>query len=255
MSAPYWLSPQDPELFPDVELALTDPDGLLAIGGDLSVERLLAAYRQGIFPWYSEQQPVLWWSPNPRSVLFPEELKISRSLRKTLRKNRFQVTFDQAFADVITRCAAPRKDGLGTWITGEMQQAYRHLHAAGFAHSVEAWYQDQLVGGLYGVAMGKVFFGESMFANMTDASKVAFVVLTGHLQQWQFGLIDCQVETEHLNSLGARNIPRRQFIDYLDEYCDQPGMAGHWKCEPELLNLIIQSGQIDLPTADAKRTH
>lgn len=246
MTAPYWLSPQYPELFPDVELALTEPNGLLAVGGDLSVDRLLAAYRHGIFPWYSDDQPILWWSPHPRSVLFPDDLKISRSLRKTLKKEKYHVTFDIAFGDVIAGCAAPRGDGMGTWITQEMQEAYQRLYDAGHAHSVESWYQGKLVGGLYGVALGKVFFGESMFALMTDASKVAFVVLTAHLKQWGFKLVDCQVETEHLNSLGARNIPRQRFIDYLKAYCEYGTPPEHWKTGPELLRLLKQTGRIEL---------
>lgn len=244
MSAPYWLTPQYPDWFPNVEEALRDPDGLLAVGGDLSVSRLLNAYRHGIFPWYSDEQPILWWSPDPRSVLFPEELAISRSLRKTLKKGRFTITFDNAFADVIQHCASPRADGLGTWITDEMQLAYRDFHNAGHAHSVEAWYDGQLVGGLYGVALGKVFFGESMFARMTDASKVAFVTLVMHLRQWNFKLIDCQVETAHLNSLGARNISRREFTACLDEYCE-PLEPGHWTTNADWISLLQENGRIN----------
>jgi leucyl/phenylalanyl-tRNA--protein transferase len=225
MTAPYWLSSLHPELFPDVELALRDPDGLLAVGGDLSQRRLLAAYRRGIFPWYSDQQPILWWSPDPRSVLFPQELHISRSLRKTLRQERFRVTFDQCFTQVIAACAGPRETQAGTWITEEMQLAYIDLHRAGYAHSVEAWHGEQLVGGLYGVALGRVFFGESMFARQTDASKVAFVTLVELLRLAGYALIDCQVETRHLDSLGARNIPRREFVRLLDEYVEAPVLS------------------------------
>lgn len=244
MSAPYWLSPQYPDWFPDVEEALRDPDGLLAIGGDLSVRRLLNAYRHGIFPWYSEEQPILWWSPDPRSVLFPDELNISRSLRKTLKQGLFQITFDMAFAEVMRQCAAPRADGLGTWLTREMQIAYGRFHQAGYAHSVEAWYEDRLVGGLYGVALGKVFFGESMFSRMSDASKVAFVVLVAHLRRWQYQLVDCQVETSHLNSLGARNISRQKFTRYLDQYCE-PVEAGRWTTDAECLRLLQETGRIE----------
>ncbi|MDH5594857.1 MAG: leucyl/phenylalanyl-tRNA--protein transferase, partial [Gammaproteobacteria bacterium] len=168
-------------LFPDVEQALTEPEGLLAVGGDLSPERLLEAYRRGIFPWYSEDQPVLWWSPNPRSVLFPDKLKISRSLKKTLNKNLYTVTLDTAFRDVMVACAQPRKDGNGTWITPDMIDAYCTLFEQGHAHSVETWLNDELVGGLYGIAIGKVFFGESMFSKKTDASKVAFTKLVQQL--------------------------------------------------------------------------
>ena len=191
MTAPYWLNPYDPTDFPDVSLALREPDGLLAVGGDLRIERLLAAYQRGIFPWYSGDQPILWWSPDPRSVLFPDKLHISRSLRKTLRKQLFTITFDTAFEEVIHACSEPRADGLGTWITDEMQQAYLRLHQSGYAHSVECWLNGKLVGGLYGVAMGKVFFGESMFSRVTDASKIAFVFLVRQLQRWQFEMIDC----------------------------------------------------------------
>ncbi|MDR9437109.1 MAG: leucyl/phenylalanyl-tRNA--protein transferase [Thiohalophilus sp.] len=244
MSAPYWLSPRYPDWFPDVEEALRDPDGLLALGGDLSTSRLLAAYRHGIFPWYSDEQPILWWSPDPRSVLFPDALKISRSLRKNLKKGQFRITFDTAFAEVMQQCALPRRDGLGTWITDEMQRAYRHFHEAGHAHSVEAWYDDELVGGLYGVALGKVFFGESMFTHMSDASKIAFVTLVAHLRAWQFQLVDCQVETEHLNSLGAQNIPRREFTRYLDTYCE-PLNAGHWSVDPGRIRQLQATGRID----------
>lgn len=254
MSAPYWLSPDTPDWFPAVELALREPDGLLAIGGDLSVSRLLAAYRHGIFPWYSEEQPILWWSPDPRSVLFPGELNISRSLRKTIKRGHYRVTFDTAFAEVMRQCAAPRGDGLGTWITNEMQFAYRRFHQAGHAHSVEAWHGDQLVGGLYGVALGRIFFGESMFSLMSDASKVAFTTLVAHLRQWGFQLIDCQVETNHLNSLGACNIPRREFTRYLDEYCE-PVDAGHWTTETQWIRLLQETGRIEAVASTTRVNH
>lgn len=216
-------------LFPDVEQALTEPDGLLAVGGDLSPERLLEAYRRGIFPWYSEDQPVLWWSPNPRSVLFPEKLKISRSLNKTIKKQIFTVTLDTAFRDVITVCAQPRKDDAGTWITPDMIEAYCTLFEQGHAHSVESWHEGKLVGGLYGIAIGKVFFGESMFSKKTDASKVAFVKLVQQLKAWGFELIDCQIQSEHLDSLGAENIPRRHFIDLLNQLCISSNKDSAWK--------------------------
>ncbi len=229
MTAPYWLERDAPvDRFPDVALALREPDGLLAIGGDLSPERILAAYRQGIFPWYSEGQPILWWSPDPRAVLFPERLKVSRSLRKVLKKGRFRVTVDQAFPRVVTGCAAPRKDEEGTWITAEMEMAYRQLHERGVAHSVECWEGEELVGGLYGVAIGRVFFGESMFSRRSDASKVAFVHLVGMLQRWRYELIDCQVATRHLTSLGAVSIPRRQFIQMLRRLCEEPPAGASW---------------------------
>ncbi len=237
---PYWLEPDsDPALFPDPSYALVEPDGLLAVGGDLSPARLLNAYRQGIFPWYSDGEPILWWSPNPRAVLFPEQLKISRSLRKTLRKAPFRVTLDSAFAQVIEACSESRleKDGSesGTWITEEMKQAYIDLHRIGFAHSVECWDGEELVGGLYGVSMGKVFYGESMFARRSDASKVGFVHLVRQLIEWEFALIDCQVHTDHLASLGAVDIPREAFLELLDRHCDPFEIhQGQWQLEPTL---------------------
>jgi leucyl/phenylalanyl-tRNA--protein transferase len=238
MTAPYWLNPHDPTDFPNVSLALRDPDGLLAVGGDLSIERLLTAYQRGIFPWYSGDQPILWWSPDPRSVLFPNKLHISRSLRKTLRKQLFTITFDTAFVDVVRACSEPRADGLGTWITDEMQQAYIRLHQAGHAHSVECWLNGKLVGGLYGVAIGNVFFGESMFSRVTDASKVAFVFLVRQLQRWQFELIDCQIQTAYLNQFDAELIPRSRFVQLLYQYCKQPGRNGAWTMDTDLASSI-----------------
>ncbi len=214
--------------FPDVSEALEEPNGLLAVGGELSAECLLHAYRRGIFPWYGEAQPVLWWSPDPRMVLFPRELHVSRSLRKTLRRHPYRITMDRCFAEVVAACAAPRRDEAGTWITPEMAAAYRHLHELGFAHSVEAWRDGRLVGGLYGVAIGRVFFGESMFHRERDASKVAFVWLVRSLQARGFGLVDCQVATPHLARLGAREIPRARFIALLDRYCELPGWPAPW---------------------------
>ncbi|MFP5504992.1 MAG: leucyl/phenylalanyl-tRNA--protein transferase [Gammaproteobacteria bacterium] len=230
--APYWLTPEDPDApFPPVENALRDPDGLLAIGGDLQPERLLRAYRHGIFPWYSAGQPILWWSPDPRMVLEPAALKISRSLRKTLRKRPYRITLDSAFAAVMQGCAEPRADAHGTWITPEMQRAYQRLHALGYAHSAEAWQDGELVGGLYGVALGRVFFGESMFTRRSDASKIAFVHLVRQLQSWGFTLIDCQVYTGHLESLGATPIPRRDFIARLERDALPPDRAGRWQLD------------------------
>ncbi len=226
----YWLSEaQDPEFFPDPNEAETEPDGLLAAGGTLSERRITAAYRQGIFPWYSEGQPVLWWSPNPRAVLFPDQIKISRSLKKTLKKERFQIRFDSAFKDVIRQCAAPRDDTTGTWIMPEMESAYCHLHEKGVAHCVETWRDDRLVGGLYGIAIGQVFYGESMFSRETDASKVALVHLAKQLEQWQFQLIDCQVRSPHLSRLGAIDMPRSEFIQLLKKLCPRNSTAPtHW---------------------------
>ena len=206
--------------FPDPATAETDPDGLLAMGGDLTLPRLVSAYRQGIFPWYSQGQPILWWSPDPRMVLFPEELHLSRSLRKELRKRRFEITFDQNFEAVIRACAAPRHPGEGTWLTHEMILAYETLHERGIAHSVEAWQEGQLVGGLYGVQQGSLFFGESMFSRVSNASKVAFVHLVRSLQRHGCPLVDCQVYTPHLESLGATLIPRTRFLELVERHID-----------------------------------
>ena len=219
-----WLQ-RDELSFPPLETAMREPNGLLAAGGDLSPERLLAAYRHGCFPWYQEGQPLLWWSPDPRTVLYPEELHVSRSLAKKLRQGVFDVTFDRAFRDVIEGCAAPRDYADGTWITTPMQNAYIKLHQIGVAHSVEVWQDGQLVGGLYGLAMGRLFFGESMFSRTTDASKVGFVTLVERLRDWDFKLIDCQMPTQHLASFGARTIPRRIFAEALEKYLDEPGPA------------------------------
>lgn len=207
------------QAFPDINTAFTDPDGLLAMGGCLSPARLLNAYRHGIFPWYNPDDPILWWSPNPRLVLFPDKLIISRSLQKNLRKELFTVTFDKAFDAVIKACAKPRADAMGTWINAEMNTAYNELHRLGYAHSVETWLDNKLVGGLYGVTIGQVFFGESMFHHKTDASKVAFVGLVTRLKLWHYQLIDCQVHSKHLVSLGAENIARTDFANLLHEYC------------------------------------
>jgi leucyl/phenylalanyl-tRNA--protein transferase len=234
---PYWLEPDsDPALFPDPAFALQEPNGLLAVGGDLSPARLLNAYRQGIFPWYSQDEPILWWSPDPRTVLFPAQLHLSRSLRKTLRHHPFTVTLDSAFSQVIEACSEsrPQKDGSqgGTWISDEMKAAYGTLHRIGFAHSVECWQGEELVGGLYGVSMGRVFFGESMFSRRTDASKIGFAHLVRRLTDWGFVLIDCQVYSAHLASLGAVDIPREQFLTLLDKHCDPFELhQGRWQLD------------------------
>ena len=219
--------------FPDVEYA--GPEGLLAVGGDLDTERVLAAYRQGIFPWYSHDQPILWWSPDPRAVLLPGNLKISRSLRKTIRKKIFRVTLDQDFAGVIRACASSRRGdtGTGTWITPEMIDAYINLYKLGYAHSVEVWHDNKLVGGLYGVSLGKAFFGESMFTRMTDASKVGFSFLVRQLEKWRYDFIDCQVESQHLASLGAQPIPRKRFVAMLDDALRHEDRPAHWVADVE----------------------
>jgi len=215
-----WLDPDTP--FPPLATALTEPSGLLAAGADLSPQRLLAAYRLGIFPWFNEGEPILWWSPDPRMVLFPSELKVSRSLRKTLKHSHYEVRMDTAFAEVMAGCAAPRAGQRGTWIHPQMVASYIRLHEMGIAHSVETWIAGKLVGGLYGLALGRVFFGESMFSRTTDASKIAFVHLVEQLRHWQFGLIDCQMKTAHLATLGAREIPRREFCQNLAELVNSP---------------------------------
>ncbi|MBV0931780.1 leucyl/phenylalanyl-tRNA--protein transferase [Marinobacterium weihaiense] len=216
-----WLADDSLE-FPPLEQALVEPDGLLAAGGDLSEARLLHAYRNGIFPWYNPGEPILWWSPDPRCVLFPNELYLSRSLRKRLRKQDYRVTFDQAFAKVVAACAAPRRGQEGTWISDDIFGAYLNLHHQGHAHSVEVWIGDELVGGLYGLAIGRVFFGESMFSRQRDASKIAFAWLAHQLQYWGYELIDCQVYNDHLASLGATEIPRQDFTRRLEQLRDTP---------------------------------
>ncbi len=226
-----WLQPGDP--FPPLERALKDPEGLLCAGADLEPATLLAAYRNGIFPWYSEGQPVLWWSTHPRMVLFPEEFKVSRSLARTVKSGKFEIRFDSAFRDVIRACAAPRTEDGGTWILPEMQAAYTRLHELGYAHSVESWRDGELQGGLYGIAIGRMFYGESMFARATDASKVALVALVEKLTRDGFGLIDCQQETRHLASFGARPIPRAEFAERLSNLIHWNASASSWTQEPQ----------------------
>jgi len=207
-----------------------DPSGLLAVGGDLSSERLLEAYRQGIFPWYSDDQPLLWWSPDPRLILQLSEFRLSRSLRRTLRKGIFDVTFDRAFDEVIKACASvPRRGQRGTWITEEMQEAYVRLYGLGFAHSIESWFEGKLVGGLYGVSLGRCFFGESMFHFKRDASKVALAILVEKLKHWDFDFIDAQMTTDHMLSLGAEEISRRLFLKRLQAALRYPTKKGKWR--------------------------
>jgi leucyl/phenylalanyl-tRNA--protein transferase len=216
--------------FPPPRMA--DPVGLLAVGGDLTLDRLVKAYSAGIFPWFSEGDPVLWWSPDPRLVLYPEELKISASLRRVINKRTFAIRFDTAFADVITACATVKRKGTeGTWITADMIEAYCDLHTAGLAHSVEAWQDNNLVGGLYGVAIGRCFFGESMFSLVSNASKAALVFLTTFLKLNRFKMIDCQMTTAHLLRLGAREIPRHRFLRELEKAVGEPFPAGPWRFE------------------------
>ncbi|MBQ0758935.1 MAG: leucyl/phenylalanyl-tRNA--protein transferase [Zhongshania sp.] len=215
--------------FPDVDNALDDPNGLLAVGGDLSRERILAAYRRGIFPWYEESQPILWWSPQPRAVLYPEQIYINRSLRKALRRDDYSVSFDTAFNDVLDGCAAISPKRPGTWITDDMRAAYQALHQGGWAHSIEVWRADKLIGGLYGLGIGRVFFGESMFSREANASKIALVHLCGQLHEWGYPLIDCQVGNDYLDSMGAQEINRDTFKQHLEQYTHAAGKpVGAW---------------------------
>ena len=232
MKIPF-IGPGDP--FPPLERALIEPNGLLAAGGDLSPERLLDAYAHGIFPWFGDEDPVLWWSPDPRMVLFPRELHMSRSLRRTIRSGEFSVTLDGAFEAVMQGCAAPRPRQEGTWITGEMMSAYSHLASLGYAHSVEAWADGELVGGLYGVALGRVFYGESMFTRRTDASKVALSHIVRQLDRWKFVLIDCQMATGHLASLGAREIARDDFVRRVRTGAVQSPVPAPWRLDEDLM--------------------
>lgn len=228
---PFWLDSK-PVVFPPTHLAMTEPDGLLAVGGDLTPEWLLNAYHKGIFPWFNEEDPILWWSPNPRSVLFTNALKVRRSLIKTIRKQQFTITFDRQFETVMRHCAIiERHDQDGTWISEEMLAAYSQLYKSGHAHSVEVWQDNQLVGGLYGVAIGKVFFGESMFSKVADASKIALVALCQQLKVWNFRIIDTQVETPHLRSLGATLISREHFESILKEETHKDFPPKHWTLE------------------------
>ncbi|HEX5048753.1 MAG TPA: leucyl/phenylalanyl-tRNA--protein transferase [Gammaproteobacteria bacterium] len=230
MSVPRWLTRADAvDRFPSPNAALSEPNGLLAVGGDLEPNRLLGAYVRGIFPWYEEGQPILWWSPDPRAVLWPADLHVSRSLRRSLIKGGFELRVDTAFGEVLAGCAAPRRYTDATWITADMAHAYGRLHHLGWAHSFETWRDGELVGGLYGVAIGRVFFGESMFARVTDASKVALVGMVRFLEERDFALIDCQVASEHITTLGARTIPRREFLALLARYCTPAGRPAVWR--------------------------
>jgi leucyl/phenylalanyl-tRNA--protein transferase len=231
-----WLDDNDP--FPPVETALDEPNGLLAAGGGLSAERLLDAYRRGIFPWFGEEDPVLWWTPDPRMVLWLNELHVSRSLRRTVRSGRFSITLDTAFDAVIRGCAEPRDDDAGTWITPAILAAYNELAASGHAHSVEAWAGGQLVGGVYGVASGRMFYGESMFSRTPDASKVALASLVRQLHRWGFELIDCQMSTTHLASLGAREIPRTEFMRHVARLTSLPEIPSPWALEPDVVETV-----------------
>ena len=227
-----WLAPNDP--FPPCSRALRQPNGLLAAGGDLSPARLIAAYSHGVFPWFNEDEPILWWSPSPRMVLFPSELKVSRSLKKTIRNRDYEVRLDSAFTQVMQGCAQARKGQSGTWISPVMIDAYTNLHHMGVAHSAETWVNGELVGGLYGIALGRMFYGESMFSTMTDASKIAFVHLVWQLRRWDFGLIDCQMKTAHLSSFGAREILRADFLRRVSKLIQYSPTALIWQFDASL---------------------
>jgi leucyl/phenylalanyl-tRNA--protein transferase len=225
-----FLGPADP--FPSVDQALDNPDGLLAAGATLSTRRLVDAYRRGIFPWFNEGDPILWWSPDPRTVLRPSQIHISHSLRKRLRRHGYLVTMNRVFARVLEGCAAPRVDDSGTWLSNGMRRAYAAMHAAGLAHSIEIWMDGELAGGIYGVGIGRMFFGESMFTHRTDASKIAIACLAAQLDRWEFPLIDCQLETAHLVSLGAEPMPRSRFVTEIARLVDEPAPA--WEMDPDL---------------------
>ena len=228
----HWLRPAEP--FPPVETALAEPNGLLAAGDELSAERLLEAYQQGIFPWFNADQPVLWWSPDPRMVLLPAELRVARSLAKVLRNRVYEVRADSAFRTVMKACAEPRNHQNGTWISPAMIEAYHALHRRGIAHSIETWIDGELAGGLYGVAIGRMFYGESMFTRVTDASKIALVHLVRQLERWGFGMIDCQMHTAHLGRMGGREIPRAAFMRKLGELVNYPPISGTWVLDHDL---------------------
>jgi leucyl/phenylalanyl-tRNA--protein transferase len=233
-----WLEAGDP--FPSVEQALRDPNGLLAAGDELTPERLLQAYERGIFPWFGEGDPVLWWSPDPRMVLDTDGMRVTRSLRKTLRSGRFRVTADTVFPQVMAACAEPRPDQDGTWITREVFEAYCALARLGIAHSVETWDGETLVGGFYGVAIGRMFFGESMFARRSDASKIALLYGVRQLRRWGFPLIDCQMATSHLASLGARTISRAEFLMVVRRAVKEPPVPGRWQLDADLVQDLLQ---------------
>lgn len=231
----HWLDPRNPhQPFPPVHLAMRDPNGLLAIGGDLSPSRLIRAYRQGIFPWYNPDEPVLWWCPDPRTVLDPTAFHVSRSLKKAIQRRDYALSFDRAFDAVLAACSADRARSHGTWLGDDMRHAYVELYKRGHAHSVELWRDGQLIGGLYGVTLGRVFFGESMFSRATDASKLALYWLSQQLHRWNFDMIDCQVSSQHLLSLGAREITRESFLKRIAVAVDAPAANKSWRFDADV---------------------
>lgn len=235
-----WLSASDPcDAFPPLDAALADPDGLIAAGGDLGTKRLLYAYRHAIFPWYSEGQPILWWSPEPRCVFKPGDFHVSRRLRRYLRQSTAEVQFNTSFGEVIRACAAPRASETGTWITAEMIGAYERLHREGWAHSVEIWREGALIGGLYGLAIGQAFFGESMFSKEANASKIALLVLSAMMDSGAFGVLDCQLVSGHLRSLGAKLLAREQFVALLGNLCDPAAPFENWPTAPTSITAFM----------------
>jgi len=233
-----WLEPDDP--LPPISSALRRPNGLLAAGGGLSSARLVDAYSRGCFPWFNEGEPVLWWSPDPRMVLLPDELHVSKSLARHVRHGGFEIRADTAFAEVIAGCAQPRRGQDGTWISPSIVEAYVALHAEGIAHSIETWIDGALAGGLYGLAIGGAFFGESMFARATDASKLAFVHAVGQLRRWGVGLIDCQMSTAHLAGFGAREVPRSVFLQRIAQLVSRPAPRSPWRLDPDLAQEVLR---------------
>jgi leucyl/phenylalanyl-tRNA--protein transferase len=235
-----WLTDTDsPDAFPPVENALIEPNGLLAAGADLTVDRLLAAYVRGIFPWYEDGQPVLWWSPDPRCILRPEQLHVSRRLRQQIRNSTAEIRFNTSFAEVMTRCAGKRRSQQGTWITPEMMTAFQSLHEHGWAHSIEVWETGNLTGGIYGLCIGQVFFGESMFSAQPNASKLALLALTNHMLHHDLTLLDCQVVSPHLLTLGATTMPRHDFVEYLADACQSRARHADWPTKPTPVRLFI----------------
>ena len=245
----HWLDPRDPDqLFPPTHLAMRDPNGLLAIGGDLTPRRLLRAYAQGIFPWYNPDEPILWWCPDPRAVLHPQELHVARSLRQAVRRSDYAVTLDHAFAEVMEACAGERHGSRGTWLGPDMKAAYQQLHTLGHCHSVEVWREGRLIGGLYGISLGRVFFGESMFSHADNASKIALYWLCEQLKAWHFELIDCQNNSAHLMSLGAHEIQRDTFLGQLANAVRLSAKSGPWR-----FDIAAPQDAVHLPLSSAAR--
>lgn len=240
MTAITWIEPKAPaESLPPPGAALREPNGLLAAGGDLSPDRLMAAYRNGIFPWYNPGEPILWWSPDPRAVLFPETVHVSRSLKRRLNRGDLRVSADEDFSAVIEACAAPREGQHGTWLTPEMRDAYTRLHRMNLAHSIEVRRDGALIGGVYGVSLGGAFFGESMFSLEREGSKVALVILCRQLQRWGYGLVDCQVQSAHLSRMGAVELPREVFLGHLRDAIARRGRSGSWQLDDDLARARI----------------